>query len=574
MPAALAACHEQDARCDRSRRKEECSITDWHTRRLTSIGQKPLRAARRKLRQRLPHLRRISQGGRNPAGGQYATRPDKVGASALSGGWLQPTEKNAGSDSGFVAQALLPVRFFTIVAESTANVRPTKPHRQECLCYSKRSQRTFSACLAFCSGARIQTRQSEACPTVRKTSVVGDMYWFGTNCAMPVWPSREWSARYAMIFSSASLRPNSRFVGCEDRCSTPIMGADRLSFSRRAMLFLLVVIGAPSAVWSASLEESAKEFARKIVAALPGRENVSCEIRNNSSLRPDEFARVEQAIRVELQDQGVRTAASGDTMISVAVTLSENWKGFVWTAEIRQGAVSHVVLLGVSRSGETRAATNAMHVTVRSEKFWEGPERILDAAAVSNGSGKSWLVLLQPSTLTIEDLQTGSSSNVDLSSVQPLSRDSSGQLGGEQSGNAIWFSTSLQVCNVNLETRSLGECLPKDAPGGPTPSRYPMLVDLTPAGSPAPGKGIGLVISPVCGGTNQFLATSARDYTQTDSLQVFQTEPNGPVAMSAELDSPGPIVALHTAPDAPRAIVRNLTTGNYEAYRLAISCGE
>jgi hypothetical protein len=40
------------------------------------------------------------------------------------------------------------------------------------------------------------------------------------------------------------------------------------------------------------------------------------------------------------------------------------------------------------------------------------------------------------------------------------------------------------------------------------------------------------------------------------------------------LDLPGPIVALHTAPDAPRAIVRNLTTGNYEAYRLAISCGE
>src|SRR6202007_979123 len=117
-------------------------------------------------------------------------------------------------------------------------------------------------------------------------------------------------------------------------------GADRLGFSRRAMLFLLVLIGAPSAVWSASLEESAKEFARKIVAALPGRESVSCEIRNISSLRPDEFGRVEQAIRAELQGQGVCVSATSGATIGIAVTLSENWKEFVWTAEIRQGEVS------------------------------------------------------------------------------------------------------------------------------------------------------------------------------------------------------------------------------------------
>jgi hypothetical protein len=101
-----------------------------------------------------------------------------------------------------------------------------------------------------------------------------------------------------------------------------------------------------------------------------------------------------------------------------------------------------------------------------------------------------------------------------------------------------------------------------------------MMIEGEPAGPRPPGKGIELVILPVCGGTNQFLASGGRDYTQTDSLQVFQTELNGPVAMSGELDFPGPILALHIAPDAPRAIVRNLATGNYEAYRLDISCGQ
>jgi hypothetical protein len=254
--------------------------------------------------------------------------------------------------------------------------------------------------------------------------------------------------------------------------------------------------------------------------------------------------------------------------------LAENWKEFVWTAEIRQGDVSRAVLLGVPRAGETRSFTNAMHVTVRSEKFWEGPERILDAGQVSDGNGKSWFVLLLPSGLAIQDLQTGTSGRLELPFAATPTREPFGNLGLGGSGSTIWFSL-VRVCRVDLETRSLAECLMPEGSGeGPVPGRFPMMIEGAPAGPAPPGKGTELVIPPVCGGTNQFLATSARDDTQTDSLQVFQTEPDGPVAMSAELDFPGPIMALHTAPDAPRAIVRNLTTGNYEAYRLAISCGE
>ena len=78
----------------------------------------------------------------------------------------------------------------------------------------------------------------------------------------------------------------------------------------------------------------------------------------------------------------------------------------------------------------------------------------------------------------------------------------------------------------------------------------------------------------VCGGETQFLATGARDYTQTDSLQVFQIGSSGAAAVSAELDFPGPITALHAGADPPRAVVRNLATGNYEAYRLSYSCGQ
>jgi hypothetical protein len=379
-----------------------------------------------------------------------------------------------------------------------------------------------------------------------------------------------------MISLSVSPCTNVFFVIFKGQCCESMMSADRSTLTRHVILFVFALIGPTSVSHSATLDESAAEMARKIAAGLPDRQNVTCEIQNNSSLRPSEVTRIDQVLKAELRNQGVGLPGSSGAETNVKVTLSENWKEFIWTGEIRQGGTSRTVLLAVPRPGENQALSNAMHVTVRAEKFWEGPDRILDAAEVSGGNGKSWFVLLQPASLVIQDLQTGSIANIDLASTQSLRRDLWGLLWSDQAGNAIWFAILPQMCKVDLETPSLTDCLPVPATEGPAQTRLKLLIDPGPTGPPSPGKAIELLIAPVCGGANQFLATTARDYTQTDSLQVFQTEPNGPVAMSGELDFPGPIVALHAAPapDAPRAIVRNLSTGYYEAYRLAISCGQ
>ena len=172
-----------------------------------------------------------------------------------------------------------------------------------------------------------------------------------------------------------------------------MMSADRSKLSRRAVLFLFVLIGVPSVVRSSTLEDSAKDLARKIAAALPAGENVSCEIRNISSLKPGEAARIEQALKAELQERGIRLT-SEEAAITVVVMLSENFKDLVWTGEIHQGDASQVVLIDVERSPENRAPSNGMPVTIRSEKFWEGPEHILDAATMNSSDGGPLLVLL------------------------------------------------------------------------------------------------------------------------------------------------------------------------------------
>jgi hypothetical protein len=324
----------------------------------------------------------------------------------------------------------------------------------------------------------------------------------------------------------------------------------------------------------ATLEDSAKELAREIAAALPAQENVSCEIRNISSLQPGEVARIEQSLKGELQERGVRMTNSG-AEITVVVTLSENFTNLVWTGEIHKGDVSQVVLIAAERSSENRAFSKAMPVTIRSEKFWEGPEQILDAGEVSNGPGKSWLVLLLPDSLRIQDMQTGSASTLEIKSMQSASRDPWGNLNFDPVGNAIAFFLAPRVCNVNLEAPDLNGCPPAEgSSGGPLPGRFPMMFDLSPPGPPPPGKGTVIEMKPVCGGAIQFLATGARDYTQTDSVQVFQTDSSGAAAVSAELEFPGPIMVLHATTETPRAVVRNLATGNYEAYRLSFSCGQ
>src|ERR1700674_3418299 len=226
----------------------------------------------------------------------------------------------------------------------------------------------------------------------------------------------------AMISRSLGHRAEFFFVFCAAKRSIPMMAADRSTLSCRAILFLFVLIATPTVADSATLEDSAKELAHKIAEALPARENVSCEIRNTSSLQPGEVARIEQALKSELQERGVRLTSSGAEII-VAVTLSENFKNLVWTGEIHKGDTSHVVLIALERSSDNRAFSSAMPVTIRTEKFWEGPERILDAGEISDGVGKSWLVLLLPDGLQIQNRQNGSARTIEITSNQSASRD-------------------------------------------------------------------------------------------------------------------------------------------------------
>ena len=74
----------------------------------------------------------------------------------------------------------------------------------------------------------------------------------------------------------------------------------------------------------------------------------------------------------------------------------------------------------------------------------------------------------------------------------------------------------------------------------------------------------------------QLLATRSGDWTEPDSIQAFEIVDRQPLAVSSVVDFPGPVTALWEGdtPAQAHAVVRNLSSGMYEAYTLSLTCGQ
>lgn len=81
-----------------------------------------------------------------------------------------------------------------------------------------------------------------------------------------------------------------------------------------------------------------------------------------------------------------------------------------------------------------------------------------------------------------------------------------------------------------------------------------------------------------CGAGWQVLANSASAAADSneDSLRAYEFPDRDPVAVSPAIDFPGPISALWTESkgDSAIAVINNREKGSYEAYRVAMSCGQ
>jgi hypothetical protein len=379
---------------------------------------------------------------------------------------------------------------------------------------------------------------------------------------------------------------------------------------RRSSLVPAIFLSMTLTAWCQSFENPAASLARKIAGLLPQREAVTLSFRNLSSMTSADVSAARAVLERELRAQGLAVRAQGG--VEVAVTITENARGNLWVAEIRRAEAREVVM--EQAAIEQAVASTAAVITIEKKLLFEQDELILD---FSPGGAAAMVVLDAAGVSLHEGAQTP---RVPIARAWP--RDLRGRLvvqGGTYqaylpgakcngvivsglsvtcSDGILWplafgvqatfvptrnfFDGRVLMANgsqknlpaffsaATFEDRGRSEWLFAGTDG----RTYLYDAALQPAGSWT-GWGSDVAgIESECGARSHVLATRTGDSAVTDSVEAYEIADRSPQPVGDAVTFPGPVTALWPAPDrgVAFAVSRDLKSGRYAAFRLAITC--
>jgi hypothetical protein len=401
------------------------------------------------------------------------------------------------------------------------------------------------------------------------------------------------------------------------------------SSSRSRILLPAILFFMFSTAFASDWSGAEQELARKIVA-VTGPGAVAVDMTNHSSLSKRDSDEISRGLRAQLEGLGVRTVKPEQAATTIAISLSENLQSYVWVAEIHQGAGEFsVVMVSTPRLGAPAFVRDAPALTILRTPIWAQEQPILDLAVLEEASGPSHIAVLDPEKIAFYRLAEGRwqpEKSLSITHSRPWPRDMRGRLIPRQDHLFDIYLPGMFCQSATSPSLSL-VCHPSDDP-------WPLSQQVSPGGfyaatrnfftgvlSPGLGKqtstakfysaaplprptytlwifagvdgtirlldgiteqterlnwGSDLAsIKTTCGAGWQVLATRPGD-NSGDSVRAFEFPDRDPVAVSPALDFSGGITALWTEAKGGSAIAvsRNAETGNYEAFRLAVACGQ
>jgi hypothetical protein len=400
--------------------------------------------------------------------------------------------------------------------------------------------------------------------------------------------------------------------------------SSRASCLLLALCFWLTPLG-----YGADWSIPEQELARKITA-VTGPATVALEVVDRASLNKKDVDEISRGLRVQLETLGLRTEKPEQAAVTVQVSLSENLQSYVWIAEIHQGAggFSVVMVSGSHPDAETFVQEPAA-LTIRKIPLWSQEERILDVAVLEESSGPSHLAVLDPDKITLYRFTNGrwqKEQAMEISHTRPWPRDMRGRLVMRQDHLLDAYLPGV-FCQSSSNPPLTLNCRASDDPwplsnqfalGGFfagnrnffTGALSPGIGKQTSTGkyysaAPIPRQNYTLwmlalgdgqihlldgitdqtarwnwgsdlaTVKTACGSGWQILATRAGD-NSGDSISAYELPDREPIPASQAVDFAGGVMALWTEAKGSTAIAvsRNAGTGTYEAFRLAITCGQ
>jgi hypothetical protein len=397
--------------------------------------------------------------------------------------------------------------------------------------------------------------------------------------------------------------------------------------SRVLSLTFLICFCWSTGSYAADLKTSAEELARRIAGGV-GVGNIALSLTNASSLTPKESEELDHNLRLQLAAAGVHVVKPEQSATSVDVTLSENTSGYVWVAVVHQGTSEpRVVILAAPRAETSAPIQELPPLTLRKTLLWTQERQILDVLVLES-TNPARLLVIDSENVGIYRAANGRWQQEQLLPVahsMPWPRDLRGHLVLRPDHGVDAYLPGIS-CQVSIDAAVIMNCRESNDPW-PVSSLVPVDAFFAPArnfftGALTPGIGRQTSVSkfysaaPIArqnstvwltaatdgkvhlldGSTEQTLnvrwgndlasvrsscgsgwqvLSSSTGLGPADSIKAYEIPDREPILVSVPSDFAGPVIALWTEANGASAIAvsKNVGTGNYEAYRLAVACG-
>jgi hypothetical protein len=303
-------------------------------------------------------------------------------------------------------------------------------------------------------------------------------------------------------------------------------------------------------------EDCVERLARKAIA-LPHERRMSLVWANHTALSEQRAENLRLVFASRLEAAQVRLV-QGESAPTLHVSIEETPSQIVFTASVPGEGSSNVVIEEVARAFVSSDARPSNAIRLEKELLWQQETKILGAALpASPADGEKKMILLTDDALAVYGEAQGNwtmriTKRLPTGASQPQ-RSARGQLLlAEEKKSQVGILLPGRRCETNWADDSPIACSAANTE--------------VHAGR--------LLAAPACGAQTWWLKSDGADWTSEDRLLLRNSGAASNAAATAELSMPGPVFSIGAGTDAgsATAVVRNVATGNYEVYRVALAC--
>jgi len=351
--------------------------------------------------------------------------------------------------------------------------------------------------------------------------------------------------------------------------------------------------------------------------------SASVSVINRSSLDDTAVSSIQSGVLQALQSRGWKIGKPEASEVTIAITLGESYRNYVWTAEIVKARARQVRIVELVKTSVGQPQIND-RITISHYLLMSSESPLVDVTLPEGKIGEgAHLLTLTSQTVQLFQFQSAQWRFVQ---TQPLrqkplpSRDMRGRIAPAQGGSFDAYLPAVHCTGTVSSTLSMG-CRESDDPWPLTDDRQSLAfyapsrnyfngvlsspngqsgtvntffsaavmtdkvvfanvdgkASMAQAGRSAPvaerwGSAIAAIQSSCH--TDLVLASGAGDFQQADSLSAFELSNSEFKLVSESMPFAGPVLSLKTAADRQQAIAIVATlSGRYEAHLITARCG-